>query len=64
MKTVKLVDTRDMFEVTITDDMFGEMSGQFLAHSEAEALERAKEFYAHELDTTEDYIGIISIIKL
>lgn len=56
-----MITTTTKYKITIEDEMFGKLSGEFHATSEKEAIKEAKEFYAHELDTTEDYIEIVSV---
>jgi hypothetical protein len=49
------------YKITINDEMFGNLSGEFTGFTEQNAIDQAKEFYASELDTTEDCIEIVSV---
>jgi hypothetical protein len=50
------------FIVTIADNLFGEMQAEINANNSIEAAQIAKEHYAYELGTDENYIEIISVI--
>lgn len=55
------------YKITITDNFFAPLSGltgEFEAATEDHAAQQAKEYYAYELDTTEDEIQILSILKI
>ena len=49
------------YRVTIEDDMFGQMKGNFKATSPEAAMAAAKDFYAMANDTTEEAIKIVHV---
>ena len=49
------------FKITIADELFGQLAGEFVAPTEEQAIREAKEFYAHENDTTEEHVEIVSV---
>jgi hypothetical protein len=52
------------YKITITDNFFGKFTGEFLEDTKQEAMQKAKEYYAHELDTSEEYIEVLEIILI
>lgn len=52
------------YKITVTDNFFPELSAEIDAESEQQAIAIAKDHYAMELDTTEDYIEIVSVEEL
>lgn len=55
----------ETFKITIKDNFFDEhLTGEFDAVNEDQAKSDAKEYYAHELDTTPEHIEIISCNKI
>jgi hypothetical protein len=61
MKSIKIPHFR-LYKITIKDDLFGELTGEFHAKTKKLAVIEAKEFYAHENDTFEDAISIVKIV--
>jgi len=52
------------FKVTVTDQMFGELTGEFLAKNARKAGIEAQKFYASELGELPDNIQIKSIERI
>lgn len=49
--------------ITVFDDFFNlNLSGDFFADNEEAAKQEAREFYAQELDTTENDVKIVSCV--
>lgn len=49
------------YEVTVKDDFFDkELTGEFFAPNEGDAMDQAADYYAMELDTNPDMIEIIN----
>jgi len=50
------------YKVTVTDNFFGkELTGEFIASTEQEAIAEAKDYYAMSLDTEPNEITIIKV---
>ncbi len=63
MQKRKISDFK-LFKITIKDDLFGKLTGEFYANSQEKAVADAKEFYAHENDTYENAIEILSVDEI
>ena len=53
------------YKITVHDDFLNvDLSGTFKTSSKQKAIAECKDFYAYELDTTEDAINIVKIERI
>ena len=50
----------DKYKITICDELFGELTGEFFAKTKTQALAEAQEFYAVENGTDPENIQIVT----